>query len=126
MVFKYLVVVLFALIWKANRINPVDCSDIGMYSGFAVDRDNVFYSMTEILYRVHSPLCDGGVQCKQFCSIDSTEWIFFELRKVSHLVLYGLIQESPRKIVCCCYNILAEPQIQPSFIFSMHNFHYYL
>ncbi len=33
MVFKYLTVVFFALVCKANRVNPVDCSDIGMYSG---------------------------------------------------------------------------------------------
>ncbi len=76
-VFKYLTAVFFALVCKANRVNPVDCSDVGMYSGIALKRDNIFYSKTEILYSVHPPLCDGGVQCKQFCSIDSTEWNFF-------------------------------------------------
>ncbi len=43
MVFKYLVVVLFALIGKANRVIPVDCSEVGMFSGFALKRDNMFY-----------------------------------------------------------------------------------
>ncbi len=39
---------------------------------------------------------------------------FCEMRKVSPLMLIGFIQDSPRKIVCCCYKIQAEPQIQPS------------
>ncbi len=114
MVFAYLAVVLFVLICKANRITPEDCSAAGVYSGIARNRDNMLNAKTEILYSAHPPFCDGGVQCKQFCSIDSTEWNFFELRKVSPLLLYGLIQESHKKIVCCCYNISAEPQIQPS------------
>ncbi len=41
MVFKYLTVVFFALVCKANRVNPVDCSDGGMYSGIALKRDNI-------------------------------------------------------------------------------------
>ncbi len=93
MVFAYLWVVLVVLICKANRITPEDCSDTGVYSGIARDRDNIFHAKTELLYNVHLPLCDGGVQCKHFCLLDSSEWNFFEMRKVSPLFSYGVTQE---------------------------------
>ncbi len=75
MVFAYLKVVLIVLICKANRITPEDCSDAGVYSGIARDRDNIFNAKTELLY----------------CLLDSSEWNFFEMRKVSPLFSYGLL-----------------------------------
>ncbi len=86
MVFTYMSVVLFMLICKANRIIPENCSDAGVYSGIARYRDNIFNAKTELLYSVHPPLCDGGFQCKH-----SSEWNFFEMRKVSPLFSYGLL-----------------------------------
>ncbi len=91
MIFAYLAAVFFVLTCKANRIIPENCSDAGVYSSIARDRDKIFNAKTELLYSAHPPLCDGGVQCKHFCLLDSSEWNFFEMRKVSPLFFYGLL-----------------------------------
>ncbi len=77
------------LICKANRIIPENCGDAGVYSGIARDRDNILNAKTELLYSAHPPFCGGGVQCKHFCLLDSSEWTFFEMRKVNPLFSYG-------------------------------------
>ncbi len=76
--------VLFLIIRAVQCVEPEVCSnDDEVFRGIARDRFVISYSKTVTLDigNLYS-VCDAGVNCREFCLVDSLEWNFFEAKKV--------------------------------------------
>ncbi len=92
--------VLFLIIRAVQCIEPEVCSnDDKVFRGIARDCYVISNSKAVRLDvgKLYS-VCDAGVNCREFCSVDSMEWNFFEVKKVCpyHAKIFhsGVTEES--------------------------------
>ncbi len=83
MLFLHRTVSLLLLVCAAYCREPDVCSDDGVFLGIARDREDIINERSVSLQTMQPTNCDAGVQCRKFCSEDSFEWNFFEMRKAS-------------------------------------------
>ncbi len=88
MLFLNRTVSLLLLVCAANCTEPDVCSDDGVFLGIARDREDIIYERSVSLQTMQPTNCDAGVRCRKFCSEDSFEWNFFEMRKASSYVSF--------------------------------------
>ncbi len=76
--------VLFSIFRAVQCIEPEVCSNIDeVFRGIARDRYVISSSKTVRLdVSKLSTVCDAGVNCREFCLLNSLEWNFFEVKKV--------------------------------------------
>ncbi len=76
--------VLLLIIRAVQCIEPEVCSEYyEVFRGIARDRHVISNSKTVRLdVSKLSSVCDAGVNCREFCLVDSLEWNFFEVKKV--------------------------------------------
>ncbi len=79
---------LLQLVCAAYSAEPDVCSVDGVFPGIARDREDIINEMSVSLQTMQPTNCDAGVRCRKFCSEDSFEWIFFEMRKASSYVAF--------------------------------------
>ncbi len=77
--------VLLLTIRAVQCIEPEVCSKYyEVFRGIARDRHVISNSKAVKLdVSKLSSVCDAGVYCREFCLVDSMEWNFFEVKKVS-------------------------------------------
>ncbi len=76
--------VLLLIIQAVQCIEPEVCSNGDeVFRGIARDRHVISNSKTVRLDvgKLYS-VCDAGVNCREFCLVDSLYWNFFEVKKV--------------------------------------------
>ncbi len=96
MFFLHLTVSLLLLVCAAYCTEPDVCSDDGVFLGIARDREDIINERIVSLQTMQPTNCDAGVRCRKFCSEDSFEWNFFEMRKASSYVSF----RSLRRLIC--------------------------
>ncbi len=75
------VVLLLACSTKSITISV--CSNDKVFPGIIWNSDAISKAMSGVLHNQLPSMCDAGVQCWHNCMADSSEWNFFEVRKVS-------------------------------------------
>ncbi len=101
------------IIRAVQCIQPEVCSNGDeVFRGIVRDRYVISHSKAVRLdVSKLSSVCDAGVNCREFCFVDSLEWNFFEVKKVFPYHTSYSIQESPRRALCSCYKTLQVPLI---------------
>ncbi len=70
---------------KAKIIAQGVCNDNKIFRGTARNSNAISYAKSDVLNGELHSMCDAGVQCGHYCMRDSSQWDYFEVRKVSPL-----------------------------------------
>ncbi len=70
---------------KATIIVQDVCNDNKIFRGTARNSDAISNTKFDVLNGEFHSMCDAGVQCGHYCMGDSSQWNYFEVRKVSPL-----------------------------------------
>ncbi len=75
------VLLLLACSTKSTTISV--CGNDKVFPGIIWNSDAISKAKSGELHNQLQSMCDAGVQCGHYCMADSSEWNFFEVRKVS-------------------------------------------
>ncbi len=77
--------VILLMVCTATNVAQDVCSNGKVIIGIARNSADISNAKSGILHNKSPSICDAGVQCGQFCMADSSEWNYFEVRRVSKL-----------------------------------------
>ncbi len=75
--------VLLLLACSTKSITISVCSNDKVFPGIIWNSDAVFKAKSGELRNQLPSMCHAGVQCGHYCMADSSDWNFFEVKKVS-------------------------------------------
>ncbi len=91
--------VILLIVCTVTNVAQDVCSNGKVILGIARNSADISNAKSGILHNKSPSICDAGVECGHFCMADSSEWNYFEVRRVSRVFfIYCQLRSRPVRL----------------------------